>query len=103
MGRALSNCATDGWSMISIPSDEMVDRTTGSATDDRRLIEVPRVLIADDQPDALEALRLLLKSEGYKIDSAGSPAAILEAVDMQEFDVVLMDLNTRATRRRARK
>src|ERR1043166_7270545 len=53
----------------------------------------PRVLIADDQPDVLEALRLLLKSEGYKIDSAGSPAAILEAVDMQEFDVVLMDLN----------
>jgi DNA-binding NtrC family response regulator len=53
----------------------------------------PRVLIADDQPDVLEALRLLLKGEGYRIESAGSPAAILEAVDSEEFDAVLMDLN----------
>ena len=53
----------------------------------------PRVLIADDQPDVLEALRLLLKGEGYRIESAGSPAAILEAVDADEFDAVLMDLN----------
>ena len=53
----------------------------------------PRVLIADDQPDVLEALRLLLKGEGYRIESAGSPAAILEAVDSYEFDAVLMDLN----------
>src|SRR5436190_587550 len=54
---------------------------------------IPRVLIADDQPDVLEALRLLLKGEGYKIESAGSPAAILEAVDSTELDAVLMDLN----------
>src|SRR2546427_9746548 len=54
---------------------------------------VPRVLIADDQADVLEALRLLLKGEGYKIESAGSPAAILEAIDGDEFDAVLMDLN----------
>jgi len=52
-----------------------------------------RVLIADDQADVLEALRLLLKGEGYRIDSAGSPAAILEAIDADEFDAVLMDLN----------
>src|SRR6266849_310035 len=54
---------------------------------------IARALIADDQPDVLEALRLLLKSEGYRIESAGSPAAILEAIDAIEFDVVLMDLN----------
>src|SRR5712671_1521098 len=53
----------------------------------------PHVLIADDQPDVLEALRLLLKGEGYRIESAGSPAAILEAIDGGEFDAVLMDLN----------
>src|SRR5256714_15240781 len=52
-----------------------------------------RVLIADDQPDVLEALRLLLKGEGFKIESANSPAAILEAIDGDEFDAVLMDLN----------
>ena len=54
---------------------------------------IPRVLIADDQPDVLEALRLLLKGEGYRMESAGSPAAILEAIDGDEFDAVLMDLN----------
>jgi DNA-binding NtrC family response regulator len=52
-----------------------------------------RVLVADDQADVLEALRLLLKSEGYEIEVATSPAAILRAVEEREFDVVLMDLN----------
>lgn len=52
-----------------------------------------RILIADDQPDVLEALRLLLKGEGYKIQTATSPAAILDAIEDQDFDVVLMDLN----------
>jgi phosphoserine phosphatase RsbU/P len=53
----------------------------------------PRVLIADDQPDLLEALRLLLKSNGYATEAVTSPAAILGAVAKSEFDVILMDLN----------
>jgi DNA-binding NtrC family response regulator len=53
----------------------------------------PRVLIADDQPDVLEALRLLLKSEGCGIEAVSSPAGILAALESGEFDVVLMDLN----------
>ncbi len=52
-----------------------------------------RVLVADDQPDVLEALRLLLKSEGYLIDTAASPQQILSALETKEFDLVLMDLN----------
>ncbi|MBI4903797.1 MAG: sigma-54-dependent Fis family transcriptional regulator [Acidobacteria bacterium] len=52
-----------------------------------------RILIADDQPDVLEALRLLLKSEGYAIESASSPAGILTALESNEFDLLLMDLN----------
>ncbi len=52
-----------------------------------------RILIADDQLDVLEALRLLLKGEGFVIESATSPAAIMAAVETSEFDVVLMDLN----------
>lgn len=54
---------------------------------------VSRILIADDQPDVLEALRLLLKAEGFQIDSANSPAAALGAIEARDFDVVLMDLN----------
>ncbi|MDP1569055.1 MAG: sigma-54 dependent transcriptional regulator [Vicinamibacterales bacterium] len=53
----------------------------------------PRLLIADDQPDVLEALRLLLKPEGYQIDTVHSPAALLRALDAKDYDVVLMDLN----------
>lgn len=52
-----------------------------------------RVLIADDQADVREALRLLLKGEGYYTETANSPAAVLEAVQVSEFDLVLMDLN----------
>jgi DNA-binding NtrC family response regulator len=55
--------------------------------------DTPRVLIADDQPDVLEALRLLLKGEGYVIEAAASPAAILEALEARDVDAVLMDLN----------
>src|SRR6476619_1872528 len=53
----------------------------------------PRVLIADDQPDVLEALRLLLKGEQYEIETAKSPAGILAALEARDFDAVLMDLN----------
>jgi len=53
----------------------------------------PRVLIADDQPDILEALRLLLKPEGYQVETAGSPAQALETAEAGDFDAVLIDLN----------
>jgi DNA-binding NtrC family response regulator len=54
---------------------------------------VPRILIADDQPDVLEALRLLLKTEGYQSDAVTSPSAVLQSVEDREYDVVLIDLN----------
>ena len=53
----------------------------------------PRVLIADDQADVLEALRLLLKAEHYQIQAVTSPAAMISVLESQDFDVVLMDLN----------
>ena len=52
-----------------------------------------RILVADDQADVLEALRLLLKSEGFRLESAASPAGVLAAVEAREFDVALIDLN----------
>src|SRR5688500_6792859 len=53
----------------------------------------PRILIADDQPDVLEALRLLLKNEGFRIDAVSSPREVVAALDAGEYDAVLMDLN----------
>jgi DNA-binding NtrC family response regulator len=53
----------------------------------------PRILVADDQPDVLEAIRLLLKGEGFEVQSATSPSAVIRALEASDFDVVLIDLN----------
>ncbi|HKF39769.1 MAG TPA: sigma-54 dependent transcriptional regulator [Candidatus Acidoferrum sp.] len=52
-----------------------------------------RVLIADDQQDIRESLRLLLKNEGFETHPAASPTDVLAALEAREFDAVLMDLN----------
>jgi DNA-binding NtrC family response regulator len=54
---------------------------------------LPRILIADDQPDVLESLRLLLKPEGFQTEAVSSPAALLATVETKDFDVALIDLN----------
>jgi DNA-binding NtrC family response regulator len=54
---------------------------------------IHRILIADDQADVLEALRLLLKAEGYQIETVKSPAAVIKAIEARDFSLVLMDLN----------
>ncbi|HLK64653.1 MAG TPA: SpoIIE family protein phosphatase [Bryobacteraceae bacterium] len=52
-----------------------------------------RVLISDDQADVLEALRLLLKGQGWKAIAVDSPEALLNAVRTEVFDLILVDLN----------
>ena len=53
----------------------------------------PNILIADDQGDVCEALRLLVKAEGYRCHVVGSPKAAIEAMGEQDFDLALVDLN----------
>ena len=53
----------------------------------------PRILVADDQADVRDALRLLLKGTGFSVAQASSPAGVLEAVRAEEFDVALLDMN----------
>jgi DNA-binding NtrC family response regulator len=52
-----------------------------------------RLLVADDQPHVLEALRLLLKPEGYQLEMVRTPALVLDALAHESFDGVLIDLN----------
>lgn len=59
----------------------------------REAAPTPKMLIADDQPDILAALRLLLKGEGFQTEAASSPAEALAAIAACDFDLVLMDLN----------
>jgi DNA-binding NtrC family response regulator len=53
----------------------------------------PCILVADDQPDVLEALRFLIKGEGYLAVSVNSPTSVIDEVESRDFDAVLMDLN----------
>src|SRR5208282_6766688 len=53
----------------------------------------PRILAADDQPHILEALQLLLHPHGYRVESAKSPAEVREALSVDSYDALLIDLN----------
>jgi DNA-binding NtrC family response regulator len=54
---------------------------------------VARVLIADDQRDVLEALRILLKGEGHQTDAVTSLAGIFNALEKKDYALLMMDLN----------
>jgi DNA-binding NtrC family response regulator len=71
----------------------MVSETT--ARDVRQTEKEPpcRLLVADDQPHILEAIRLLLKPEGYELEMVRNPALALEAMSRESFDGALVDLN----------
>jgi len=53
----------------------------------------PRILVADDQPDVIEALRILLKGAGYEVEAVASPRGVLAALDARDFDALLLDMN----------
>ncbi|MGH9774452.1 MAG: PP2C family protein-serine/threonine phosphatase [Candidatus Acidiferrales bacterium] len=80
------------WSAITV-QDETRLTLTEEAADMLRPSLVAKILIADDQPDVIEALRILLEGNGYETESAASPAAVLEALRRTSFDLLLMDLN----------
>jgi sigma-B regulation protein RsbU (phosphoserine phosphatase) len=54
---------------------------------------VDRILVADDQVDVLESLRLLLKNEGFAIEAVTSPKGVLDALQLNKYDVLLLDMN----------
>jgi len=54
---------------------------------------VTRILIADDQRDVLEALRILLKGEGYQTEAVTSIAGLFNALQKKDFALLMMDLN----------
>ena len=52
-----------------------------------------RILIADDQNDVLEALRILLKGEGHQTDAVTSLAGVFQALEKKDYALLIMDLN----------
>src|ERR1700688_5274812 len=55
--------------------------------------ERPRVVAADDQRHVLEALELLLRPQGYEVETARSPALVRDALTTGTYDALLIDLN----------
>src|SRR6185312_15890388 len=53
----------------------------------------PHILVADDQPDVLEALRLLLKGNGFDVHTVNSPSAALAELERRDYDAMLLDMN----------
>jgi DNA-binding NtrC family response regulator len=67
---------------------EQEGETTMPATE-----KLYRLLVADDQPAVLDALKLLLRSEGFEVDIVRSPQVVLESIALREYDTLLIDLN----------
>lgn len=58
-----------------------------------KTVRAPRILTADDQQHILDALELLLKPQGYEVDTARSPVLVREELASNTYDAVLIDLN----------
>jgi DNA-binding NtrC family response regulator len=67
---------------------------SANTTNPMRINEQPyRVLVADDQPAVLDALKLLFRSHDYDVDTVRSPQVVLESIALREYDALLLDLN----------
>src|SRR5271167_4870581 len=64
-----------------------------SSSPSRERVNAGRILAADDQPHILEAIELLLRPEGFVIDTAKSPTAVRESLASEFYEAVLIDLN----------
>jgi DNA-binding NtrC family response regulator len=51
------------------------------------------LLVADDQQDVLEAVRMLARANGFEVRTATSPAAVLAVCEQEALDICLLDLN----------
>src|SRR6266478_57595 len=69
-------------------SEEIPTATALRSSKDR-----PRILAADDQQHVLEAIELLLRPQGYEVETARSPALVREALATASYDALLIDLN----------
>ena len=66
------------------------DGADGDAADDR---PAWRILVADDQPAIVDLVSVLLRSQGYTVDSVKNGAAAVGACLEGRYDLILMDIN----------
>ncbi|HEX3867919.1 MAG TPA: sigma 54-interacting transcriptional regulator, partial [Gemmatimonadaceae bacterium] len=85
-------------SVTGTSADETGERSLDAAAHGRRFHTMtvdnnPHILVADDQADVLEAVRLLLKGHGFDVETVNSPSAALAALERRDYDAMLLDMN----------
>lgn len=82
-----------GWKRKSLSTAEalaVIQRENSAMANEEKTY---RILVADDQAAILDALKILLRSEGFQVDTVRSPQVALESLGLREYDVLLLDLN----------
>lgn len=51
-----------------------------------------KILLADDDPDVVEVVSMLLEEEGYEIVTAKDGAEALEKIEREDPDLIILDL-----------
>src|SRR5271163_1031372 len=73
--------------MVHTEQIDLVDSGTSTAP------LAPCLLVADDQPHILDAIELLVRPQGYRVERARSPQMVLDALLTGSYDALLIDLN----------
>jgi DNA-binding NtrC family response regulator len=76
-----------------MPAPAKPGETSLAAPIKRSQEQPPRVLAADDQQHILDAIEILLRPQGYQVETARSPALAREALATASYDALLIDLN----------
>jgi DNA-binding NtrC family response regulator len=76
-----------------MPAPAKPGETSVAAPSKRSQERPPRVLAADDQQHILDAIEILLRPQGYLVETARSPALAREALATASYDALLIDLN----------
>ena len=87
--------ASRRWGVTLVRAQTQTSRSEhgDSGSSSRERLNAGRILAADDQPHILEAIELLLRPEGFVVDTAKSPGAVRESLASEFYDAVLIDLN----------
>ncbi len=76
-----------------MPAPAKPGETSVAAPSKRSQERPPRVLAADDQQHILDAIEILLRPQGYQVETARSPALARQALSTASYDALLIDLN----------
>jgi len=54
-------------------------------------MEIPHILVAEDDADTRELIELVLRRAGFQVTSTGDPYAVLELLATDSIDALLLD------------